>query len=36
MKEVVNNKAYISLCMRTLGLLIIAYKCADEDGVMDV
>ena len=35
-QKVVNNKAYISLCMRKLGLLIIMYKCADEEGVMDV
>ena len=35
-QEVVNNKVHISLCMRKLGLLIITYKCADEERVMDV
>ena len=35
-QEAVNNKVYISLCMRKLGLLIIAYKCTDEESAMDV
>ena len=36
MREVVNNKVYISLCMRELGLLIIMYKCTDEESAIDV
>ena len=35
-QKVGNNKAYISLCMRKLGLLIITYKCADEESVIDM
>ena len=31
MQEVVNNKVYISLCMHELVLLIITYKCMDEE-----
>ena len=36
MQEVINNKVYISLCMRRLRLLIIRYKCADEERLIDV
>ena len=36
MQEVVNNKVCTSLCMRKLGLLIITYKCTDEEIVIDV
>ena len=35
-QEVVNNKVCILLCMRKLGLLIITYKCADEECVIGV
>ena len=35
-QEVVNNKVYISLCMRKLRLLIIMYKCTDEESVIGV
>ena len=36
MQELINNKVYISLCMRKLGLLIIMYKCMDEERFMDM
>ena len=36
MQEDVNNKVCISLCMRKLGLLIITYKCTDEERVIGV
>ena len=35
-QEVINNEVYISLCMRELGLLIITYKCADEEFLIGV
>ena len=35
-QEVIDNKVYISLCMRKLGLLIITYKCTDEECVIGV
>ena len=36
MQKVMNNKMYISLCMRKLRLLIVVYKCADEERVIGV
>ena len=35
MQEVIDNKVYISLCMRKLGLLIVMYKCTDEEYSID-
>ncbi len=34
-QEVVYNKLCISLCMRELGLLIVMYKCTDEECSID-
>ena len=36
MQEVINNDVYISSCMRELGLLIIIYKCTDEESAINV
>ena len=35
MQEVINNEVYILLCMRELVLLIITYKCMDEECLID-
>ena len=35
-QEIIDNKVYISLCMRELGLLIVMYKCTDEECVIAV
>ena len=35
-QEVINNKVYILLCMRKLRLLIVVYKCSDEERVIGV
>ena len=36
LQEVINNKVYISLCIRKYRLLIITYKCADEKSSIDL
>ena len=35
-QEVINNKVYISLCMHKFRLLIIIYKCTDEERLIDM
>ena len=36
MQEVINNKVCISLCMHELRLLIVMYKCTDEESSINV